>query len=244
LHCSRDWRCWPRCPTCSVPTGSSSAFARCSCSRWPWRGISSPATRGRVTRHRRFVGLGAYAFALLGNATGAPLPLLLLAASAVAALFAVVVSLACPPAKLYSIGSLALTEALRILMVNLGTFGGASGIVLEASTPPFYTLYWLSLVVALLACGSVVALLHSPASLALRAVRDDEDVARQMGVRSFRVKLGAFALAAFLTGCRRPRTRPARSSRMVPSAWRGRSTPSPWSSSAASPRAAGRCWAR
>jgi branched-chain amino acid transport system permease protein len=149
-----------------------------------------------------FVGLGAYACALLGNATGAPLPLLLLAAGAVAALFAISVSpgLFRLRGLYFTIGSLALAEALRILMVNLSTFGGASGIVLKASTPPFYALYWLALVVALLACGIVVAVLHSPASLALRAVRDDEDVARQMGVRSFRVKLGAFALAAFLTG--------------------------------------------
>ena len=47
LHCSRGWCCWPRCPTCSAPTGSSSAFARCSCSRWRWPGICSPATPGR-----------------------------------------------------------------------------------------------------------------------------------------------------------------------------------------------------
>jgi hypothetical protein len=127
--------------------------------------------------------------------------------------------------------------------VNLGTFGGASGIVLEASTPPFYALYWLALVVALLACGSVVALLHSPASLALRAVRDDEDVARQMGVRSFRVKLGAFALAAFLTGVAGG-LQALKSARSA--VWRLRHGVDdrhvPWSSWAASPRAAGRCW--
>jgi branched-chain amino acid transport system permease protein len=149
-----------------------------------------------------FVGLGAYACALLGNATGAPLPLLLLASGAVAALFAVVVSpgLFRLRGLYFTIGSLALAEALRILMVNLSVFGGASGIVLQVSTPPYHALYWLALLVALLAGGSVVAVLSSPASLALRAVRDDEDVARQMGVRSFRVKLATFALAAFFTG--------------------------------------------
>ena len=153
-----------------------------------------------------FVGLGAYAFALLGNAGGAPLPLplplLLLAAGAVAALFAIIVSpgLFRLRGLYFTIGSLALAEALRILMVNLGTFGGASGIVLQRSTPPYHVLYWLALLVALAAAAIVAGVLRSPASLALRAVRDDEDVARQMGVRSFRVKLATFALAAFLTG--------------------------------------------
>jgi branched-chain amino acid transport system permease protein len=149
-----------------------------------------------------FVGLGAYACALLGNATGAPLPLLLLAGGGVAALFAIGVSpgLFRLRGLYFTIGSLALAEALRILMVNLSTFGGASGILLQGSALSFHALYWIALLVALAAGGSCIALLHLPASLALRAVRDDEDVARQMGVRSFRVKLGVFALAAFLTG--------------------------------------------
>ncbi len=149
-----------------------------------------------------FVGLGAYACALLGNASALPLPLLLFAAGAVAAVFAILVSpgLFRLRGLYFTIGSLALAEALRILMVNLSVFGGASGIVLRASTPPFHVLYWLALLVALGAGAIVVGLLRSPASLALRAVRDDEDVARQMGVRSFRVKLATFALAGFLTG--------------------------------------------
>ena len=149
-----------------------------------------------------FVGLGAYGFALLGNASHAPLPLLLLGSGALAALFAILVSpgLFRLRGLYFTIGSLALAEALRILMVNLSVFGGAAGIVLQRSTPPFHVLYWLALLVALLAGAIVLGVLRSPASLALRAVRDDEDVARQMGVRSFRVKLATFALAAFLIG--------------------------------------------
>jgi branched-chain amino acid transport system permease protein len=149
-----------------------------------------------------FVGLGAYAFTLLGNASGAPLPLLLLASGAAAAAFALLVSpgLFRLRGLYFTIGSLALAEALRILMVNLSVFGGASGIVLRTSAPPYHVLYWLALAVAVFAVAVVAAVLRSPASLALRAVRDDEDVARQMGVRSFRVKLATFALTAFLTG--------------------------------------------
>ena len=41
---------------------------------------------------------------------------------------------------------------------------------------------------------------RSRLSILLRAVRDDEDAAAQIGVRAFRVKLGAFVVASALTG--------------------------------------------
>ena len=149
-----------------------------------------------------FVGIGAYSFALVGNHWALPLPLLLLVSGLAAALFATLLSPALFRLRglYFTIGTLALAEALRILMVNLRQFGGANGIVLQAASLRFYQMYWLALLVAALAAALVFALLRSPASLALRAVRDDEAVAAEMGVRTFRVKLGCFALAAFLTG--------------------------------------------
>jgi branched-chain amino acid transport system permease protein len=149
-----------------------------------------------------FVGIGAYTVADLGNRTGLPAVLLLPLAGVLAAVFAVAVS----PAMFrlrglyFTIGTLALAEALRILMVNVSVFGGAEGIVLKTSAPPTYVLYWLALAVAVLATLAVVGVLASPLSLTLRAVRDDEDVARAMGVVTFRTKLWAFALSAFLMG--------------------------------------------
>jgi branched-chain amino acid transport system permease protein len=97
-----------------------------------------------------FVGLGAYAFALSGNRLGLVLPLQLATAGVVAAGFAALASVALFRLRglYFTVGTLALAEALRILMVNLGTFGGASGIVLHAATPAFHQLYWLSLSLA------------------------------------------------------------------------------------------------
>jgi branched-chain amino acid transport system permease protein len=46
----------------------------------------------------------------------------------------------------------------------------------------------------------VIVVLRRPLALRLHAVRDDEDVARQMGVFTFRTKLWAFVIAAFLMG--------------------------------------------
>ena len=149
-----------------------------------------------------FVGLGAYACALGGNQLGAPIVAQLALAAVAAGGFAALASVALFRLRglYFTVGTLALAEALRILMVNLRTFGGASGIVLQAATLAFHQLYWLALTIAALAVLLAELLLRSPLSLSLRAVRDDEDVALQMGVRSFRVKLGVFVLAALLMG--------------------------------------------
>jgi branched-chain amino acid transport system permease protein len=149
-----------------------------------------------------FVGLGAYALTLLANITQMNWWLMLPLAALTAVVFAVVVS----PGMFrmrglyFTIGSLALSEALRILMVNSSTFGGTRGIIIDARAPSFAELYLGTVVIAVLAHLVVAWLLSRPTSLALQAVRDDEDVARQMGVRSFRIKLLAFAVSAAIMG--------------------------------------------
>lgn len=149
-----------------------------------------------------FVGLGAYAFTLWGNHGGPMILVQLLAAAVTAGTFAAVVSVGLFRLRglYFTIGTLALAEALRILMVNLAAFGGASGIVLASPTPSFGLLYWLALSIALLTMALAALIARSPISLSMRAVRDDEEVARAMGVRTFRVKLGVLVLSAVLMG--------------------------------------------
>ncbi len=149
-----------------------------------------------------FVGIGIYTMAELDQLQSLPLPLAFLAGGLLAALFALVVS----PAMFrlrglyFTIGTLALAEALRIWMVNSPVFGGTSGIFLQSSAPPAYLLYWFALGAALLATAVVLVVLRLPLALRLNAIRDDEDVARTMGVFTFRAKLWAFVISAFLMG--------------------------------------------
>lgn len=149
-----------------------------------------------------FVGLGIYASVLLSNGQGWALPFLLLAGGVVAVAFAVLVSPALFRLRglYFTVATLALAEALRILAVNSKTFKGASGIVLNAAAPDVYLLYWAALGLATLSTLLVGVVLRTPASLSLRSIRDDEDVAQEMGVRAFRTKLWAFALSAFVMG--------------------------------------------
>jgi branched-chain amino acid transport system permease protein len=149
-----------------------------------------------------FVGIGIYAVAELENHGAWPLPLAFAAAGLTAAVFAVAVS----PAMFrlrglyFTIGTLALAEALRLWMVNSSVFGGASGIFLQTRAPAAYVLYWMALGAAVLATAVVIVVLRRPLALRLHAVRDDEDVARQMGVFTFPAKLTAFAVSAFIMG--------------------------------------------
>jgi branched-chain amino acid transport system permease protein len=147
-----------------------------------------------------FVGLGAYvAFGLL-NAFGLPLPLTLLTAAAAGAALAALVSPALFRLRglYFTVGTLALAELLRLAMVNSPYFGGASGIFLKDDPPDLSVLFRYALAVAVVASLAITLSLRTRLSVILRAVRDDEDAAAQMGVRPYRVKLGAFMLASAL----------------------------------------------
>jgi len=145
-----------------------------------------------------FVGLGAYiAFGVL-NKLDAPLPLALAAAGLGGGALAALVSPALFRLRglYFTVGTLALAELLRLTMINVSAFGGATGIFLKNDPPDLPILFRYALAVALLASLAMTFCARSRASVILRAVRDDEDAAAQMGVRPFRVKLAAFVLAS------------------------------------------------
>jgi branched-chain amino acid transport system permease protein len=146
------------------------------------------------------VGCGGYALVGLLNHSSLPLVAVIMLAGAGGALLAALAA----PALLrlrglyFTVGTLALAEVLRLLMINVEGFGGATGLILERDPPELKSLVYIA--IALLLASTVVefACARSTASLLLRAVRDDEDVAAQLGVRPYRVKLLAFATASAL----------------------------------------------
>jgi branched-chain amino acid transport system permease protein len=149
-----------------------------------------------------FIGIGAYVLVGVLNAADVPIPVTLVGCGIVAAIVAVVVS----PAMFrlrglyFTVGTLALGEALRLFMINASFSGGASGWFLNAPSPSTNALYYYA--IGLLAAATIVisACTQTRFSILLRSVRDDEDAATQMGVRAFHVKLAAFVIASFLMG--------------------------------------------
>lgn len=149
-----------------------------------------------------FVGLGGYvAFGLL-NHLSLPLPLVLFVCAIMGAILAVLVSPALFRLRglYFTVGTLALAELLRLVMVNATVFGGATGLVLREDPPELTILFHFALALAVSAALTVTICARSRFSVIVGAVRDDEDAAAQVGVRPFRVKLATFVLASMLAG--------------------------------------------
>jgi branched-chain amino acid transport system permease protein len=156
-----------------------------------------------------FVGLGAYTSALLSGA-GFPIWLDWIAAAALSA--AVGVALCVVVRNLrgdyLAIVTLGFAEILRLAETNEKwlTKGsdGISGIVapLKSSLGDTFPLFYLVLTWALVGIVTFLLnwLLRSPLGRALRAVRDDEQVAAVAGKSVLRLKLQAFGIGAALSG--------------------------------------------
>jgi branched-chain amino acid transport system permease protein len=149
-----------------------------------------------------FYGTGAYSTALLMNAGVNPF-FAFLAAGLTAALVSLIVGL--PAFRLrgpyFAIATIGISEAVRVVMTNLSFTGGASGYrILEHR--PFRPLehYYTALVLAAIAFAISWEIAHSKFGLGLKAIRQDEDAAADLGVNPYTYKLGAHALAAALTG--------------------------------------------
>lgn len=149
-----------------------------------------------------FVGVGAYAFTGALNVFGVPPIAGLLLAGLAGGALAVLVSPAVFRMRglYFTVGTLALGEALRLFMVNVPWFGGSRGLFLDADFPSREALFWWALGLLALTQLLVTAYTRSRLSIILRSVRDDEDAAAQLGVRIYRVKLMAFVVASMLMG--------------------------------------------
>jgi branched-chain amino acid transport system permease protein len=92
----------------------------------------------------------------------------------------------------------------QLMAFNLSFTGGTIGI-----SAPFLSwqpgdynnpFYYIALCVAVAATGLSLLIRGSRFGLQLRAIRDDEDRARSLGVRPMRVKLSAFVISGLITG--------------------------------------------
>ncbi|GIE91959.1 branched-chain amino acid ABC transporter permease [Actinoplanes regularis] len=152
-----------------------------------------------------YLGSGAYATIFLTQHAVPPYLAVLLAAVA-SALLAVLLA----PLLLrlrggqFAVGSWVVAETLALLVALDADLGGGTGISLRglnAYAPNLrraYT-YWITLAILLLLLGLVVYLLRHRMGVALQAIRDDEDAAAALGVRTGPLKFGLFVLAGF--GC-------------------------------------------
>lgn len=149
-----------------------------------------------------FFGLGAYTTALLWLG-GWPPVLTYPAAGLVAAAFSLLVGV--PTLRLvgpyFSIATIGVGEAMRILMLNLDRItGGASGLNLPTSVPPKGWFYLMALFFAAVSIAAAALIRRSQFGLALLALRMDLDAAEGLGVPTALFKNIAHTLSAFIVG--------------------------------------------
>jgi branched-chain amino acid transport system permease protein len=153
--------------------------------------------------HAAFIGLGAYASALLMLHSKAPMGVAIVAGGAVAALFAGLISVAVFRFRgiYFAIGTLVLAEAVRLWMMAWPVTGAANGLHLPSAALPNATgLYFLALALAFGSTLLLAAIGRSKLGMALSAIRDNEDAARMMGVNVYRAKLTSLLLSSFIAG--------------------------------------------
>ena len=153
--------------------------------------------------HAAFFGLGAYAAATSIITFKLHLYVGFLIGGLTAALFALLISF--PIFRFrgiyFAIGTLVLAEALRLWMINWEYTGGAQGMQFPIGIGPGLAGYFH--IMLALAAGSTALLMYisrSKLGIGLRAIRDNESSAQNLGVDIFRTKLTAFLISAFIAG--------------------------------------------
>ena len=149
-----------------------------------------------------FIGIGSYTTAKLSIDAGFGVITAMLASGVTAVIFGLLVSV--PMFRFrglyFTIASLVLAAALQIFMTNWNGLGGGSGLALTNIAPTPTELYFYALALAALATAAAIVVVRSPLGLSLKAIRDNEDVAQEVGVISFRTKLWAWLIGSFIFG--------------------------------------------
>jgi len=160
--------------------------------------------------HAVFFGTGAYTIALIGTDWHVPagwaLMALLPVCGVVAGLVAIPVGLVALRVRRHTfvVVTIGVFFIFQTLATNLAFTGGTSGIqvpfVLWSSTVFNQRFYYVALAIVVATVALSWAVRRSRFGLQLMAIRDDEDRARGMGVRTARVKLAAFVISAIPVG--------------------------------------------
>lgn len=164
--------------------------------------------------HALYFGVGAYVLAILSERDGVSPWLAMVPAALVPAALGVVIGALgfrfSVRGVYFALLTIAFAELARILFEQWDYVGQTGGFFLKALTPanrPLLSLrggatfFYYALLATMLAAWAFSALLvRSRLGYFWRAIREDEDAARALGVKAFRLKLAAVAISAALTG--------------------------------------------
>jgi len=151
--------------------------------------------------HITFFGVGAYAFGILLN-EGLPFVVSLPLAVVIVVIFAAIISY--PFFRLrgayFSLATFGLVKLVEYATINLSWLtGGSNGLKIEAADRTLQ-IYYLGLIVAVAVILCSWQIGRSRLGLAMKAIREDEGVARDFGVPTFKVKAQAIMISSIFPG--------------------------------------------
>jgi branched-chain amino acid transport system permease protein len=151
--------------------------------------------------HAAFLGIGAYATAILTGA-GVSLWVAVPVSALLAGVYSLVIGI--PAFRLrgpyFSIATIGIGEATRLIALNWTSLtGGASGLTL-AGAPPLILQYYAALALLVASVGLAAWIRNSRFGYALAAVRQDTDAAETLGVATTLAKTQALFLSACILG--------------------------------------------
>ncbi|HEY7364762.1 MAG TPA: branched-chain amino acid ABC transporter permease [Methylomirabilota bacterium] len=161
--------------------------------------------------HAAFVGVGAYTAAILARDTGlTPWVGMFVGGACAAALGTVIGYLGFRfglRGFYFALLTVAFAEIARIVTANLEATGGALGLYITFTGDPRQFQfssnlphYYIALALMLVATGVAGGIERRRLGAYLAAIRDDEAASEALGVNSFRYKMIAIVISAFLTG--------------------------------------------
>lgn len=158
-----------------------------------------------------FVGLGGYMMFSLAMFAGVPILWALPLAGVLTAIIALPTAMVAfrLSGPYFAIGTWVIAEVFRLGFAQAAPLGGGSGIslpvgmvrALAANRSARESLvYWIALSIMLVVVLGVWLLMRSRIGLGLSAVRDNEEAATSVGVRTRRLKFAVYVAAAGITG--------------------------------------------
>lgn len=152
--------------------------------------------------HGAFFGIGAYTIAILMMQANLPFALALPAGGLAAGLLALVAGF--PTLRLkgayFAIATWALSRAIQQLALTMDITGGPDGMRLTAFLNPQFFYYLMLITVGLTFALLWYLLERAPFGLKLKAIREDEEGAKALGLNPTKLKMQAFILSAVPTG--------------------------------------------
>jgi len=159
--------------------------------------------------HAAFYGIGAYTSTLLALKFGCNPWLGMLAAGVMASALSLAFGWACFRLKghYFAMATIAVAEIVQTVFTNWDYAGGAVGLTLPMDREGWFWMtfsdkrpyYWLALGLLLLTLGATWWIERSHVGYYLRAIKDEPDAARSVGIDITRYKQLALACSAFFT---------------------------------------------